>query len=65
MKAIRFKAKCPYEIGDKIQFEKGGETKRIEKNFVKSSKKCLTNSVQYAIISKLSDERSSGRATAA
>lgn len=21
MKAIRFKAKCPYEIGDKVQFD--------------------------------------------
>ena len=26
MQKIKFKAKCPYEIGDKIQFEKGGKT---------------------------------------
>ena len=38
--------------------ESGGEMKRIEKNFVKSGKKCLTNTVQSAIILKLSDERS-------
>lgn len=36
MKAIKFKAKCPYEIGDKVQFEKQGnayykgETKVME-----------------------------------
>ena len=24
MKKIKFKAKCPYEVGDKIQFEKCG-----------------------------------------
>lgn len=27
MKTIKFKTKCPYQIGDKIQFEKGRETK--------------------------------------
>lgn len=30
MKAIKFKAKCPYEIGDKIQFEKCGDKKIME-----------------------------------
>lgn len=30
MKAIKFKAKCPYEIGDKMQFEKGGKAKVME-----------------------------------
>ena len=24
MQKIKFKEKCPYEVGDKIQFEKGG-----------------------------------------
>jgi len=30
MKAIKFKAKCPYEIGDKVQFEKCGNKKVME-----------------------------------
>lgn len=27
MQLIKFKAKCPYEIGDKVQFEKCGNKK--------------------------------------
>ena len=30
MQKIKFKAKCPYEIGDKIQFEKGGKTQTMD-----------------------------------
>lgn len=30
MKAIKFKAKYPYEMGDKMQFEKGGKAKVME-----------------------------------
>ena len=30
MKLIKFKAKCPYEIGDKVQFEKCGNKKVME-----------------------------------
>ena len=30
MKVIKFKAKCHYEIGDKIQFEKGGKTQTMD-----------------------------------
>ena len=30
MKAIKFKAKCPYEIGDKVQFDKGGNRRVME-----------------------------------
>lgn len=30
MKTIKFKAKCPYEIGDKIQFEKAGRVNKME-----------------------------------
>ncbi len=30
MKTIKFKAKCPYEIGDKIQFEKGGQVREMK-----------------------------------
>ena len=30
MKTIKFKAKCPYEIGDKIQFEKAGRVNEME-----------------------------------
>ena len=30
MQAIKFKAKCPYEIGDKIQFEKGGKMQTMD-----------------------------------
>ncbi len=25
MQMLKFKAKCPYEIGDRVRFEKGGE----------------------------------------
>ena len=27
---IKFKAKCPYEIGDKIRFEKGGQGREMK-----------------------------------
>lgn len=27
MTAIKFKVKCPYEIGDKVKFEKAGKIK--------------------------------------
>ena len=30
MKVIKFKAKCPYEIGDKVQFKKCGNEKAME-----------------------------------
>lgn len=30
MKTIKFKAKCPYEIGDKIQFKKGGQVREMK-----------------------------------
>lgn len=30
MQLIKFKAKCPYEIGDKVQFEKCGNKKVME-----------------------------------
>lgn len=31
MQKIKFKAKCPYEIGDKIQFEKRNDRGRNNK----------------------------------
>lgn len=30
VKRVKVKAYCPYEIGDKIQFEKGGNAKTME-----------------------------------
>ncbi len=30
IKEIKVKAYCPYEIGDKVQFEKGGSVKTME-----------------------------------
>lgn len=30
MHAVKFKAKCPYEVGDKIQFEKCGNKQVME-----------------------------------
>jgi hypothetical protein len=30
MRAIKFKAKCPYEVGDRVRFEKGGELQIME-----------------------------------
>lgn len=30
MRAMKFKAKCPYEIGDNIRFEKCGDEKVME-----------------------------------
>ena len=30
MKKIKYNAKCPYEIGGKVQFEKCGNKKRME-----------------------------------
>ena len=32
MKVIKFKAKCPYEIGDKVQFKKCGNEKAMDYN---------------------------------
>ena len=30
VKKVKVKAYCPYEIGDKVQFEKGGSVKTME-----------------------------------
>lgn len=30
MQMLKFKAKCPYEIGDRVRFEKGGEMQVME-----------------------------------
>ena len=30
MKMLKFEAKCPYEIGDQVRFEKGGKLKIME-----------------------------------
>ncbi len=30
MQMLKFKAKCPYEVGDRVRFEKGGELKIME-----------------------------------
>ena len=30
MQMLKFKAKCPYEIGDRVRFEKGGEMQIME-----------------------------------
>lgn len=30
MQMLKFKAKCPYEIGDRVRFEKGSELKVME-----------------------------------
>lgn len=30
MQMLKFKAKCPYEVGDRVRFEKGGELQVME-----------------------------------
>lgn len=30
MQMLKFKAKCPYEIGDRVRFEKGGKSQIME-----------------------------------
>ena len=49
MKAIKFKAKCPYEIGDKIQFEKGGETKIMQITDIITQVSAKTGSITFIL----------------
>lgn len=49
MHAIRFKAKCPYEIGDTIQFEKGGKTQAMEITDIITQVSAKTGSVTFIL----------------
>lgn len=49
MHAIRFKAKCPYEIGDTIRFEKGGKTQDMEISDIITQVSAKTGSVTFIL----------------
>ena len=55
MKTIKFKAECPYEIGDKIQFKKPsnayykGETKVMEITDIITEKSEKTGRINFVL----------------
>lgn len=49
MKIIKFKAKCPYEIGDKIQFEKAGRINKMEITDIITEKSEKTSRINFVL----------------
>lgn len=49
MKTIKFKAKCPYEIGDKIQFEKAGGVNKMEITDIIAEKSEKTGRINFVL----------------
>lgn len=49
MKTIKFKAKCPYEIGDKIQFEKAGRVNKMEITDIIAEKSEKTGRINFVL----------------
>ena len=49
MKTIKFKAKCPYEIGDKIQFEKAGRVNKMEITDIIVEKSEKTDRINFVL----------------
>ena len=49
MKMIKFKAKCPYEIGDKIQFEKAGRVNKMEITDIIAEKSEKTGRINFVL----------------
>lgn len=49
MKTIKLKAKCPYEIGDKIQFEKAGRVNKMEITDIIAEKSEKTDRINFVL----------------
>lgn len=49
MHAVKFKAKCPYEIGDKIQFEKCGNKQVMEITDIITEMSARTGSITFIL----------------
>lgn len=49
MKIIKFKTKCPYEIGDKIQFEKAGRINKMEVTDIIVEKSEKTGRINFVL----------------
>lgn len=49
MKTIKFKAKCPYEIGNKIQFEKAGRVNKMEITDIIAEKSEKTGRINFVL----------------
>lgn len=49
MKTIKFKAKCPYEIGDKIRFEKAGRVNKMEITDIIAEKSEKTGKINFVL----------------
>ncbi len=48
-KKVKYKAVCPYEIGDKIQFDKGGKTNVMEITDVIVETRVSTGETSYRL----------------
>ena len=48
-KKVKYKVACPYEIGDKIQFEKGGKTKTMKITDVIIETRISTGETSYRL----------------
>lgn len=49
MQVIKFKAKCPYEIGDKIQFEKGGKVSSMKITDIITEMSAATGRINFVL----------------
>lgn len=49
MKVIKIKAKCPYEIGDKIQFEKVGRVNVMKITDIITEKSEKTGKINFVL----------------
>ncbi len=49
MKIIKIKAKCPYEIGDKIQFEKAGRVNVMKITDIITEKSEKTGKINFVL----------------
>lgn len=49
MKTIKFKAKCHYEIGDKIRFEKAGRVNKMEITDIIAEKSEKTGRINFVL----------------
>ena len=49
MQMLKFKAKCPYEVGDRVRFEKGGEWKIMEVTDILTQISAKTGRIKFIL----------------
>ena len=49
MQMLKFKAKCPYEIGDRVRFEKGGEMQIMEITDILTQISAKTGQIKFIL----------------